>query len=192
MNQSNCNYEGKDVTVISWSCLFLLYIVTSILKINCMTQPKIQTNINNIKVYSEHRLNYDRGMNNCLFYVKIHFCRLGNTMLNSTCSSNCNCESTDYLPVCGSDNRNYLTPCHAGCLDSVMGPEGLVCLNIVTEQKKCGYLAQHSPICMEKVSIICICAQFICEIYMQNRIECNTIDQSMLCPNQTHIGHHIQ
>lgn len=115
-------------------------------------------------------------MNNCLFYVKIHFCRLGNTMLNSTCSSNCNCDSTEYLPVCGSDNRNYLTPCHAGCLDSVMGPEGLVCLNIVTEQEKCSYLAKQSPFCMEKVSITFICALFICKINMYNRIEYNTID----------------
>lgn len=119
-------------------------------------------------------------MNNSLFYVKIHFCRLGNTMLNSTCSSNCNCDSTEYLPVCGSDNRNYLTPCHAGCLDSVMGPEGLVCLNIVTEQEKCSYLAQQSPFCMEKVSITFICALFICKINIQNRIQqikvCSKLD----------------
>lgn len=54
---------------------------------------------------------------------------LGNTMLNSSCSSNCNCDSTEYLPVCGSDDRNYLTPCHAGCLDSVMGPKGLMYTN---------------------------------------------------------------
>lgn len=93
-----------------------------------------------MKDYSEYRLNYEKEMNNCLFHVKINFCRLGNTMLNSTCSSNCNCDSTEYLPVCGSDDRDYLTPCHAGCLDSVMGPKGLVCLNVVTKHIKCGYI----------------------------------------------------
>lgn len=72
-------------------------------------------------------------MNNSLFYVKIYFCRLGNIMLNFICLSNCNCDSMEYFFVCGLDNRNYLIFCYVGCLDSVMGFEGLVCLNLVIE-----------------------------------------------------------
>ncbi|XP_061168479.1 solute carrier organic anion transporter family member 2B1-like isoform X1 [Saccostrea echinata] len=54
---------------------------------------------------------------------------LDNTVANSTCLNACNCDSTVYLPVCGSDNRNYLTPCHAGCGNSISGPEGIAYTN---------------------------------------------------------------
>lgn len=35
----------------------------------------------------------------------------------SQCTASCQCDDTDYFPVCGSDGRNYFSPCHAGCLD---------------------------------------------------------------------------
>ncbi|XP_046362539.2 solute carrier organic anion transporter family member 2A1-like [Haliotis rufescens] len=31
-------------------------------------------------------------------------------------SSTCHCNDNDYFPICGSDNNNYYSPCHAGCL----------------------------------------------------------------------------
>ncbi|CAG2235731.1 unnamed protein product [Mytilus edulis] len=31
------------------------------------------------------------------------------------CTGSCNCNSEGYFPVCGSDNNNYFSPCHAGC-----------------------------------------------------------------------------
>ncbi|XP_071142524.1 solute carrier organic anion transporter family member 1C1-like [Mytilus edulis] len=37
------------------------------------------------------------------------------TNASDTCTSNCNCNSEGYFPVCGSDNKNYFSPCHAGC-----------------------------------------------------------------------------
>ncbi|XP_067667496.1 solute carrier organic anion transporter family member 2A1-like [Haliotis asinina] len=30
--------------------------------------------------------------------------------------SNCHCNDNDFFPICGSDNNNYYSPCHAGCL----------------------------------------------------------------------------
>ncbi|XP_060069119.1 solute carrier organic anion transporter family member 2A1-like [Ylistrum balloti] len=33
------------------------------------------------------------------------------------CTESCLCDDTDYFPVCGSDGRNYFSPCHAGCTD---------------------------------------------------------------------------
>ncbi|XP_061168478.1 solute carrier organic anion transporter family member 2B1-like [Saccostrea echinata] len=54
---------------------------------------------------------------------------LDNAVSNSTCLNACNCDSKEYLPVCGSDNRNYLTPCHAGCGQNIQGPEGFIYTN---------------------------------------------------------------
>ncbi|CAG9800804.1 unnamed protein product [Chironomus riparius] len=36
-------------------------------------------------------------------------------MLDPTCNSNCNCDYVKYSPVCGADNKIYISPCHAGC-----------------------------------------------------------------------------
>lgn len=33
----------------------------------------------------------------------------------STCNDNCHCSLGFQLPVCGTDDVTYLTPCHAGC-----------------------------------------------------------------------------
>ena len=31
------------------------------------------------------------------------------------CSDACGCDISSSQPVCGTDGRNYFTPCHAGC-----------------------------------------------------------------------------
>ncbi|XP_070501306.1 solute carrier organic anion transporter family member 74D-like [Chironomus tepperi] len=36
-------------------------------------------------------------------------------ILDPTCNSNCNCDYVKYSPVCGADNKIYISPCHAGC-----------------------------------------------------------------------------
>ncbi|KAK3784766.1 hypothetical protein RRG08_001848, partial [Elysia crispata] len=33
------------------------------------------------------------------------------------CAAGCNCDPQNFFPVCGADNRNYFSPCHAGCTD---------------------------------------------------------------------------
>ncbi|BFZ11248.1 hypothetical protein BsWGS_14287 [Bradybaena similaris] len=33
----------------------------------------------------------------------------------SQCLQACNCDHSDFFPVCGSDGKNYFSPCHAGC-----------------------------------------------------------------------------
>lgn len=35
--------------------------------------------------------------------------------MNGSCTEQCKCDFTDYFPVCGSDGRNYFSPCQAGC-----------------------------------------------------------------------------
>ncbi|XP_052086586.1 solute carrier organic anion transporter family member 3A1-like [Mytilus californianus] len=46
------------------------------------------------------------------------------------CTSNCNCNSEDYFPVCGSDNNNYFSPCHAGCssISTLQGFTNCTCI----------------------------------------------------------------
>ncbi|XP_035276601.1 solute carrier organic anion transporter family member 2A1-like isoform X1 [Anguilla anguilla] len=41
----------------------------------------------------------------------------------STCNSNCSCLKSAFNPVCGSDNMEYISPCHAGCTSFSMDPE---------------------------------------------------------------------
>ena len=35
--------------------------------------------------------------------------------LKTSCNSDCSCIDEEYYPVCGSDDRQYFSPCHAGC-----------------------------------------------------------------------------
>ena len=35
--------------------------------------------------------------------------------LSEPCNSNCSCSEEVFLPVCGSNQVNYFSPCHAGC-----------------------------------------------------------------------------
>ncbi|WAR03470.1 SO2A1-like protein [Mya arenaria] len=34
---------------------------------------------------------------------------------NASCATGCGCDPHTYFPVCGNDDVNYMTPCHAGC-----------------------------------------------------------------------------
>ncbi|XP_010894718.2 solute carrier organic anion transporter family member 2A1 [Esox lucius] len=39
------------------------------------------------------------------------------------CHNNCSCSSTSFNPVCGADDTEYTSPCHAGCSDYDRDPD---------------------------------------------------------------------
>ncbi|KAK6310417.1 hypothetical protein J4Q44_G00184720 [Coregonus suidteri] len=43
----------------------------------------------------------------------------------SLCNSNCSCLNNVFNPVCGEDNTEYISPCHAGCTNVTIDPLNL-------------------------------------------------------------------
>lgn len=46
------------------------------------------------------------------------------TSLTPTCNSVCQCDYVKYSPVCGEDGNTYISPCHAGCKEQIVTPDG--------------------------------------------------------------------
>ncbi|KAL7832560.1 hypothetical protein SRHO_G00295780 [Serrasalmus rhombeus] len=42
-----------------------------------------------------------------------------------TCNTNCDCHKSFFNPVCGADNIEYISPCHAGCTNYTLDSSGL-------------------------------------------------------------------
>ncbi|XP_036426281.1 solute carrier organic anion transporter family member 2A1 [Colossoma macropomum] len=41
-----------------------------------------------------------------------------------TCNTNCSCHKSVFNPVCGADNIEYISPCHAGCTNYTLDSSG--------------------------------------------------------------------
>ena len=54
--------------------------------------------------------------------------------LEVSCNANCSCQGEYFIPVCGADNINYFTACHAGCFQSEVINDTRVSVSFVLEQ----------------------------------------------------------
>ncbi|KAL4239814.1 hypothetical protein ACF0H5_000617 [Mactra antiquata] len=64
-----------------------------------------------------------------VMYILVLLCVIINTFMgcsqqdifnvpgNEVTAVNCDCSTTEFLPICGEDDRNYFSPCHAGCIN---------------------------------------------------------------------------
>lgn len=72
----------------------------------------------------------------CAFYRPFHSQSYPFTTFSagnsSSCSAGCHCQTVKFFPICGADGRNYLSPCHAGCMDKVPQVRNSVCVKFKT------------------------------------------------------------
>ena len=47
----------------------------------------------------------------------IIYSNLTGTNYTAACQGSCGCNDVMFDPVCGTDNKVYFSPCHAGCMD---------------------------------------------------------------------------
>lgn len=51
--------------------------------------------------------------------------------MTTPCNQDCHCNYVKYSPVCTSDGRTFISPCHAGCKDYRLLADGTKVLYIV-------------------------------------------------------------
>ncbi|KAI0234853.1 Solute carrier organic anion transporter family member 5A1 [Lamellibrachia satsuma] len=71
--------------------------------------------------------NYYSGTENSLEIIEVKYQKT----LKARCNANCACSQSNYMPVCGFDQKTYYSPCHAGCteLDIYKDLSGLMVRN---------------------------------------------------------------
>ncbi|XP_063405834.1 solute carrier organic anion transporter family member 3A1-like [Mytilus trossulus] len=79
--------------------------------------------------------------------------KLSNT--SNICVDNCNCNSEEYFPVCGSDNNNYFSLCHAGCTSSMKGFTNCTCIG-ATATAQPGLCSTDCPMFFPYIIVSCV------------------------------------
>ncbi|CAB1325894.1 unnamed protein product, partial [Coregonus sp. 'balchen'] len=59
----------------------------------------------------------------------------------SLCNSNCSCLNNVFNPVCGEDNTEYISPCHAGCTNVTIDPLNLHRVQLCDRCARCACCA---------------------------------------------------
>uniref|UniRef100_A0A8C4RZH6 Solute carrier organic anion transporter family member n=1 Tax=Erpetoichthys calabaricus TaxID=27687 RepID=A0A8C4RZH6_ERPCA len=96
-------------------------LLCSKLKLKCRSMIKMAVITSTVSLLLCSVFFFTKCENSPFAGVSVNYNGLGSPgNLSAPCNAGCECDHSEYSPVCGEDNIIYFSPCHAGCKDLVL------------------------------------------------------------------------